>query len=104
MADMGWQLEIGMPILSEGKPDIVKVMITDKENRPLNVDTAILYYYRPSDRNLDGEQALASTGVMGEYSAELVLNTKGKWDIIMEVTKGESMYNMGRSIMVQDPQ
>jgi nitrogen fixation protein FixH len=104
MADMGWQLKVDLPILTQDKSETVKVMVTDKENRPLNVDSAILYYYRPSDRKLDGEQALVATGLMGEYQAELVLNTKGKWDIIMEVTQGELVYSIGRSIMVQDPQ
>lgn len=104
MEEMGWQLNIELPVLSEGKPDQVKLMVLDKENRPLQVDSAILYYYRPSDRKLDGEQALVATNNVGEYQAELVLNTKGKWDVIMEVTQGELTYNMGRSIMVQDPQ
>ncbi|MGM0541056.1 MAG: FixH family protein [Pseudomonadota bacterium] len=104
MEEMGWQLNIELPVLSEGKPDQVKLMVLDKENRPLQVDSAILYYYRPSDRKLDGEQALVATNSVGEYQAELVLNTKGKWDVIMEVTQGELTYNMGRSIMVQDPQ
>ena len=104
MEEMGWQLKVDLPVLSEGKPDTVKLMVLDKENRPLNVDSAILYYYRPSDRKMDGEQALVATGTEGQYQAELVLNTKGKWDVIMEVRQGELMYNMGRSIMVQDPQ
>lgn len=104
MEQLGWQLKVDMPVLSEGKADTIKLTVVDKENRPLNVDTAILYYYRPSDRKLDGEQALETTGNVGQYQAELVLNTKGKWDIIMEVTQGDLMFNMGRSIMVQDPQ
>lgn len=104
MEEMGWQLKVELPVLSEGKPDLVKLMVLDKENRPLKVDSAILYYYRPSDRKLDGEQALIATDIVGEYQTELVLNTKGKWDVIMEVRQGELTYNMGRSIMVQDPQ
>jgi nitrogen fixation protein FixH len=104
MEQLGWQLKIDLPILSEGKVDTVKLTVVDKEDRPLNVDTAILYYYRPSDRKLDGKKTLISTGNTGEYQANIVLNTKGKWDIIMEVTQGDLSFNMGRSIMVQDSQ
>lgn len=104
MEQLGWQLKVDMPILSEGKKDTIKLSVVDKENRPLNVDSATLYYYRPSDRKLDGEQVLVSTGNIGEYQADLALNTKGKWDVIMEVTQGDLKFNMGRSIMVQDPQ
>jgi len=104
MDELGWQLEVSLPNLIEGKTERVTLVVLDKENKPLNVDTAVLYYYRPSDRKLDGEQALTATGGIGEFEADFTLNTKGKWDLIMEVTQGEVVYNIGRSIMVQDPE
>jgi len=104
MGEMGWQLEIDLPDLKEGKTAQVTLMVLDKEGEPLNIDTAVLYYYRPSDKDLDGEQELLPTGTLGEFTAEFMLNTKGKWDLIMEVTQGELVYNVGRSIMVQDPE
>ena len=104
MGEMGWQLEIDLPDLKEGKTAQVTLMVLDKEGEPLNIDTAVLYYYRPSDKDLDGEQELLPTGTLGEFTTEFMLNTKGKWDLIMEVTQGELVYNVGRSIMVQDPE
>ncbi len=104
MDEMGWQLQVGLPDLKEGKSERITLMVLDKQGQALNVDTAILYYYRPSDRKLDGEQVLTSTGVIGEFEADFSLNTKGKWDLIMEVTQGDLVYNIGRSIMVQDPE
>lgn len=102
MDEMGWQLEVNLPDLKEGKSERVTLTVLDKEGKPLEVDTAVLYYYRPSNRNLDGEQPLTSTGQTGQFEADFILNTKGKWDLIMEVTQGELTYNIGRSIMVQD--
>ncbi len=104
MDEMGWQLQVDLPILKEGKPEQIKLTVLDREGMPLNVDSATLYYYRPSDRNLDGEQPLASTGEAGQFSATFSLNTKGKWDLIIEVIQGDLVYNIGRSIMVQDPE
>ncbi|HIE40941.1 MAG TPA: nitrogen fixation protein FixH, partial [Thiomicrorhabdus sp.] len=104
MDEMGWQLEIDLPDLKEGKASKVTLMVLDKEGEPLKIDTAVLYYYRPSDRKLDGEQALISTETLGKFETEFMLNTKGKWDLIMEVTQGDLVYNIGRSIMVQDPE
>lgn len=104
MEEMGWQLQVGLPTLKEGKTELVTLKVLDKENKPLNVDTATLYYYRPSDRKLDGEQVLTAKNSVGEFEASFTLNTKGKWDLIMEVTQGDLTYNMGRSIMVQDPE
>lgn len=104
MEKIGWQLNIDVPILSEGKPDLVKLHVVDKDNKPIDVETAILYYYRPSDKNLDGQVTLDKTDNAGEYTKEFSLPKKGKWDLIMEVTKGDIRINMGRSIMVQDPE
>ncbi len=104
MDEMGWQLDVDLPDLKEGKSAPVTLMVLDKEGEPLNVDTAVLYYYRPSDRKLDGQQVLVPTETLGQFKADFVLNTKGKWDLIMEVTQGELVYNIGRSIMVQDPE
>jgi len=104
MDKIGWQLNINVPILTEGKPDLVKLQVLDKDNKPIDVETAILYYYRPSDKNLDGQITLDKTSKKGAYTKEFSLPKKGKWDLIMEVTKGDIRINMGRSIMVQDPE
>lgn len=104
MEELGWQLNVDLPIMSEGKDQTVKLNVLDKENKPFDVDTAVLYYYRPSDKNMDGEVKLASTGNAGEYKATFQLPLKGKWDLMMEVHKGDLHYNIGRSIMVQDPE
>jgi len=104
MEQMGWQLKIDLPVLSEGKKQTVTLKVLDKDDQAFAVDTAVLYYYRPSSRTLDGEQPLTATGATGEYQAEFGLDVKGKWDIVMEVTKGDLRYNVGRSIMVRDPE
>ena len=104
MEQIGWQFNIDMPILSEGKSETVTLKVLDKDNQPINVETAMLYYYRPSDRDLDGEVEMVPTGNPGEYQQQFSLPLKGKWDLIMEVQKGDIRFNVGRSIMVQDPQ
>lgn len=104
MEDMGWHLNVDLPLLKEGKDETVKLTVLDKENKPFDVDSAVLYYYRPSDKNMDGEVPLVSTGVTGQYEAKFHLPLKGKWDLLMEVHKGDLHYNIGRSIMVQDPE
>lgn len=104
MEQIGWQLEVDMPILTEGKTDLIKLSVKDKEGEPLEVDTAVLYFYRPSDRNLDGQVAMLKVQGAGLYEQNFTLPLKGKWDLIMEVTKGDLRFNIGRSIMVQDPE
>ncbi|MBF6057463.1 MULTISPECIES: FixH family protein [Thiomicrorhabdus] len=104
MDQLGWQLQIDLPILSEGKSEHVTLKVLDKDGQPLAVDKATLFYYRPSDRHLDGKTELTSAGETGIFETEFSLPKKGKWDLIMEVNRGETRFNVGRSIMVQDPE
>ncbi|MGC9387086.1 MAG: FixH family protein [Hydrogenovibrio sp.] len=102
MEELGWQFDIDLPILQATQDKKVTVKVLDSEDRAFDVDTAILYYYRPSNKDYDGELVLQPTGETGEYSGTINLPLKGKYDLIMEITKGEEVFNLGRSIMVQD--
>lgn len=102
MEELGWQFNIDLPLLKEGTDQTVTVKVLDNENKPFDVDTAVLYYYRPSNKKYDGQLELQSTGQTGTYQATLNLPLKGKYDLVMEVTKGKEVFNLGRSIMVQD--
>lgn len=102
MEELGWQFQIDLPILTASQAETVTVTVLDKENRAFNVDTAILYYYRPSDKNYDGQVELSSTGTTGVYTGQIELPLKGKYELVMEITKGEETFNLGRAIMVQD--
>lgn len=102
MKQLGWQMNIDLPILTQGKDQQVIVTVLDKSGRKMNVDTAVLYYYRPSDKNFDGKLPLKTTGSTGVYQGVINLPLKGKYDIVMEVTKNKEVFNLGRSIMVQD--
>lgn len=103
MEELGWQFEIDMADLQVGKDHVITVRVLDKESRPFNVDSAIFYYYRPSNKDYDGQLDLKPTGQTGTYQSKINLPLKGKYDVVMEVVKGEEVFNFGRSIMVQEP-
>lgn len=102
MEDLGWQFNIDLPLLKAGEDQVVTVKVLDEKGQPFDVDTAVLYYYRPSNKKYDGHLPFQSTGQTGTYSATVNLPLKGKYDLVMEVTKGKEVFNLGRSIMVQD--
>lgn len=101
---LGWNLSIDMEVLTENQGSDFFLKLTDKDNQAFDVDSAVLYYYRPSDKNLDGSVELTSLAETGLYQAEFTLPLKGKWDLMVEVIKGDAKYSIGRSIMVQDAQ
>jgi nitrogen fixation protein FixH len=102
MEALGWDMDINIPILTQGKSQQVVVTVRDKSGKAMDVDTAILYYYRPSDKNYDGQLKLAHSSKTGVYQGTINLPLKGKYDFVMEVTKGKDVFNLGRSVMVQD--
>lgn len=102
MKQLGWKLNVDLPILTQGRDQNFSVTVLDKSGKTMNVDTAILYYYRPSDKNYDGELKLKPSSRMGIYQGKINLPLKGKYDLVMEVTKGKEVFNLGRSIMVQE--
>lgn len=99
---LGWQLDVDLPVLVENQTAAIALQLTNKEQKAFDADSAVLYYYRPSDKNLDGSIELVSQAATGLYQAEFSLPLKGKWDLMIEVIKGDDKYNIGRSIMVQD--
>lgn len=104
MDKMGWQLKVDLPELSEAKAEIIQLQILDKNNQAFDVDSATLYYYRPSNLNLDGSVELIRTESTGHYVTEFSLPLKGKWDFIVEVIKGDKKVSIGQSFMVKDPE
>lgn len=104
MEKMGWQLKVDMPELVEAKSEMISLEVLDKDSKHFDVDSATLYYYRPSDRELDGSIELVKLDTAGHYSVEFTLPLKGKWDFIVEVVKGDKKYSVGQSFMVKDPE
>jgi nitrogen fixation protein FixH len=102
MEEMGWQMKLDMSGLVQGKDKVLILNVLDKNNVPFDVDTAILYFYRPSQKNNDGEVVFKPNNKIGEYKSEINLPLKGKYDLVMEVTKGEEVFNLGQTIMVYE--
>ncbi|MDR9498924.1 MAG: FixH family protein [Hydrogenovibrio sp.] len=102
MEKMGWQMKVDMPELTADQPETVTVTVLDKAEQAFDVDSAVLYYYRPSNKEYDGQLTLSPTGQTGQYKGELTLPLKGKYDFVMEVVKGDKTFNLGRTVFVKD--
>jgi nitrogen fixation protein FixH len=101
MEEMAWQIDINLPELTQNKPQNYTILVKDKNGKPFNVDSAVLYYYRPSNKKYDGESPLKPTGKVGEYAGEIMLPLKGKYDFVLELKRGDDLFQVGRSMMVQ---
>lgn len=101
MESLGWKIDVDMPTLVENKKVPIKITITDADDKPFNVNSAIFYYYRNSDKNYDDNIALVSTGEVGVYQGELLLPLKGRWDLIIEILTDEEKFSIGKRIWVK---
>ncbi len=102
MDELGWQMDLPITTIEQNKSQNLTLTITDKYNVPFYVDSAVLYFFRPSGKQHDGELNFTRTYQVGVYTAEINLPLKGKYDLIMEVVKDGKVFNSGRSIMVKE--
>lgn len=101
MYEMGWQVDLAMPKLIMGKTYSLELFIKDKNNQPFDVDKATLFYYRISKKD-DGNVEFTSSGTVGAYQSEISMPLKGKYELVLEVLKGEDKFLVSRVVFVED--
>lgn len=101
MEELGWQMEFDLPELVVGKDHPLTLRVRDENGVVFSVDTAVLYYYRPSDKDYDGQVEFSATDEYGLYTATVNLPLKGQYELVMEILRGEQVFHVGKTIMVK---
>lgn len=99
LSAFGWHLELAIPRLTQNQSIPVQARIATKSGETIVADQATLFYYRPADQNFDGQIQLTRNKA-GVFTGTLSLPLKGKWDVVLEILKGEDTYQLGRSLWV----
>ncbi len=102
MEQLGWEVKVDSFSPVKDQVQTIRITVLDENKQAFSVNSAIFYYYRPSDKNYDGELILHPTAEIGVYESEIVFPLKGKYDVIIEIITDTERYKVGRSIMVQD--
>jgi len=97
----GWSMDLQIPLLQEKKPVDIQARIMTRDGVTIVGDEAILFYYRPADQSQGGQVKLTRQPD-GSFTGELTLPLKGKWDVVLEIKKGEMTYQLGRSLWVEE--
>ncbi|WP_294949660.1 FixH family protein [Sulfurivirga sp.] len=98
----GWALDLKIPLLTQNEPAPVQARIYIKDGGATVVgDSATLFYYRPADKRQDG-QIVLKRQPDGTFAGILKLPLKGKWDVVLEITKDGETYQLGRSLWVEE--
>lgn len=96
----GWQVRKGW--LKKPRANalaIFKVVVTDKSGQA--VDHAVVEgrFLRPSDSRLDIAFKLTETDA-GSYRGEITLPHPGRWDLVMEIRRGDERHELKASTSV----
>lgn len=101
MEKMGWQIDLKVPELMRDTSHPLVMKLKNKQGEAFDVDSATLYYYRITKKD-DGEVVFLPTGNVGEYSTEINLPLKGKYEVILELLKGEEKFLASRKVFVKE--
>lgn len=101
--NLGWKLDLtGLDDLRSGKSARVGVTVKDAQGQPVIADQVELVIWRMANSRDDRHLPLAA-GASGEFVGELLLPNPGRWLFKVQVTRGEDVFQVNRSLFVDEP-
>ncbi len=83
----GWKLELILPKIVTHNIKQTYTAISTKQGARFNKANAVAYFYRPLEMKYDFSLPMTKTD-NGAYQVETILPLKGRWDLLVEVSKG----------------
>ncbi|SMN14654.1 Type cbb3 cytochrome oxidase biogenesis protein CcoH [uncultured Candidatus Thioglobus sp.] len=90
LQQQGWKLELKLPEVIIHETKQTYQAISTKQGKRLNKANAIAYFYRPLEMKHDFSVPMIKLSD-GSYQVEVELPLKGRWDLLIEVSKGSFM-------------
>lgn len=87
LVQQGWKLELALPEVVTHNVKQTYTALSTKQGKRLNKADAVAYFYRPLEMKHDFSLPMVKTSD-GAYQVEVVLPLKGRWDLLVEVSKG----------------
>jgi len=101
--NLGWKLDVtGLDDLHSGQTFKVRVLVKDAQDKLLLADRVELVIWRMANSRDDRHLPLAA-GPDGAFAGELLLPNPGRWLFKVEVTRGEDVFQINRSLFVDEP-
>ena len=100
LQQQGWKLELKLPeVVTHGVEQTYQAISTKQEKR-LNKADATAYFYRPLEMKHDFSLPMTKTAD-GTYRVEVTLPLKGRWDLLVEVSKGSFLQQNSARMFAQ---
>ncbi len=100
LAAQGYQLGLKTPAVATH--NVVQAYQARATQRGQGIEgaNATLYLYRPLEQVHDYSVPMIAQG-NGVYAAEVTLPLKGRWDVVVEVTKGDYLQRASKKLFAQ---
>jgi nitrogen fixation protein FixH len=100
LIQQGWKLELTLPeVVTHGVKQTYRAISTKQDVR-LNKADAIAYFYRPLEMKHDYSMPMTKTDD-GAYQVETTLPLKGRWDLLVEISKGSFLQQNSARMFAQ---
>jgi nitrogen fixation protein FixH len=101
--DPGWSLRAEVPEgIQAGVTRVLKFVVADKTGRPVTLDGATFYAYRPSDAGLDFSLPMEQEGP-GRYAVQVSFPLMGVWDALFVARLSEDEHSLGQRLDIARP-
>ncbi len=88
LSQQGWSLNLEIPKDVAHNVEQTYKAISMQKDKVFTDAKMVIYFYRPLERKFDFSKTM-SPDASGVYQAQIKLPFKGRWDVIVEATKGD---------------
>ena len=96
----GWTLNLNTPKVVKHGIEQTYTAVSAKNGKVFSAAKAVAYFYRPLEMKHDFSKAMY-VNKEGAYQVEVILPLKGRWDVLIEITKGSFLQRTSAKMFTQ---
>ncbi|HIM58139.1 MAG TPA: hypothetical protein EYJ00_02310 [Gammaproteobacteria bacterium] len=96
----GWALDLTLPKLVTHNVEQTYKAASSKNGKVLSAAKAVAYFYRPLEMKHDFSKTM-HVNKEGVYQVEVTLPLKGRWDLLVEISKGDFLQQNSAKMFAQ---
>ena len=96
----GWTLNLNTPEIVKHSIEQTYTAVSVKNGKVFSTAKAVAYFYRPLEMKRDFSKPMY-VNKEGVYQVEVVLPLKGRWDVVIEITKASFLQQTSAKMFAQ---
>ncbi len=101
LAQLGWTLNLVTPKIVTHNIKQTYTINSAQRGKALTDALVTVYFYRPLEKAYDFSINMVFHKEINQYQAQVILPLKGRWDMVIEVVKGEFVQRTSRKLFAQ---